>query len=247
MHRYGLAAAQLSRLRAAGIRITVAVDLVAASGGYLIACVADKVIASPFAYIGSIGVVAEFPNINRWLRKQDIDFLTVTAGKFKRTLTPFGEVTEEAKGKFEKDLIEVHDKFKQFVAYYRGQHRIPDTDVVSTGEVWLAVAAIDKGLVDELVTSDDYIRAKMLTHECVELSPVVSSRESLLGRIMADLSDALLDAADRRGLLQLPWPLANASPHFVQDVTTNVASQAKIPLDLENFALARATLPNNRP
>lgn len=151
---YGLCAAELERLRRAGLRLTVAVDEVAASGGYMMACVASKLIAAPFAYIGSIGVVAEFPNFNRVLKKYDVDYEQVTAGEFKRTMTTFGENTDEAREKFKEELKAVHEAFKNHVAKYR-----PGVDIskVGTGEHWLAIDAIKFGLIDELITSDEYI------------------------------------------------------------------------------------------
>ena len=154
VHAYGLAASQLQRIRDHGIPLTVAVDRVAASGGYLMACVADRIIAAPFAILGSIGVIAQIPNLNKVLKKNDIDFEQLTAGKYKRTLTIFGENTDEARQKMQEELEEVHTQFKEFVATRR-----PDMDIeaVATGEHWLGEKALALGLVDELRTSDDYL------------------------------------------------------------------------------------------
>ncbi len=154
---YGLCAAELERLKAKNIKLTVAVDEVAASGGYLMGCVADKIIAAPFAYVGSIGVVTEFPNFNRLLHKYDIDYEQVTAGEFKRTMTTFGENTEEARQHVKEELARIHDAFKNHVKKYR-----PNIDIekVANGEHWLASEAINLGLVDELKTSDQYIQEK---------------------------------------------------------------------------------------
>ncbi len=153
---YGLCASQLDRLRKAGIKLTVAVDEVAASGGYMMACVGDKILAAPFAYVGSIGVVTEFPNFNRLLKKYDIDYEQLTAGEFKRTMTMLGENTDEAREKMKSELHDIHVLFKNHVAKYRPNI---DIDKVATGEFWLASDAIKLGLVDELTTSDDYISA----------------------------------------------------------------------------------------
>lgn len=154
IHGYGLAASQLQRLRDHGIRLTVAVDKIAASGGYMMACVADQILAAPFAIIGSIGVVAQIPNFNRLLRKHDIDFELVTAGKFKRTLTMFGENTPSGREKFQADIDDAHALFKEFV----GQHRPRlDMERVGTGEYWFGTRALELGLVDALVTSDAYL------------------------------------------------------------------------------------------
>lgn len=142
VHGYGLAASQLERLRKGGIRLTVAVDKVAASGGYMMACVADRIVAAPFAIIGSIGVVAQIPNFHRLLKKNDIDVELHTAGQFKRTLTLFGENTEQGREKFREDLNETHELFKQFVHQQRPSL---DIDSVATGEHWFGSQAKEKG------------------------------------------------------------------------------------------------------
>ncbi|MEM7292965.1 MAG: protease SohB, partial [Pseudomonadota bacterium] len=154
VHAYGLAASQLQRIKDAGVTLTVCVDKVAASGGYMMACVANKLMAAPFAIIGSIGVVAQIPNFHRLLKKNDVDFELITAGEYKRTLTLFGENTEKGRAKFVEDIEEIHVLFKEFVAEQR-----PNLEVekVATGEIWFGQRAIDKQLVDELITSDEYI------------------------------------------------------------------------------------------
>ena len=159
VHSYGLASSQLARIRQAGIPLTICIDKVAASGGYMMACIGQKIISAPFAILGSIGVVAQLPNVNRLLKKHDIDYEVLTAGEYKRTLTVFGENTEKGREKFQQDLDITHQLFKNFVAKYRPQLAI---DEVATGEVWLGVAAVEKQLVDELQTSDEYLseRAK---------------------------------------------------------------------------------------
>ena len=158
VHGYGLAASQLARLKQKGIKLTVAVDKVAASGGYMMACVADKIVSAPFAIIGSIGVVAQIPNIHRLLKKHDVDVDVMTAGEFKRTVTVLGENTEKGKQKFQAELEETHQLFKQFVTQNRPHL---DVDKVATGEHWFGQQALDLQLVDELATSDDIILEKM--------------------------------------------------------------------------------------
>ena len=158
VHGYGLAASQLARLKQKGIKLTVAVDKVAASGGYMMACVADKIISAPFAIIGSIGVVAQIPNIHRLLKKHDVDVDVMTAGEFKRTVTVLGENTEKGKQKFQAELEETHQLFKQFVTQNRPHL---DVDKVATGEHWFGQQALALQLVDELATSDDIILEKM--------------------------------------------------------------------------------------
>lgn len=155
---YGLAAAQLERFKEKELNLTVAVDEVAASGGYLMACVANKIVAAPFAILGSIGVVAQLPNFHRLLDKYDIDFEQFTAGKYKRTVTMFGENTEEGKEKFKEELEEIHVIFKDYVAKHRPQVNI---DEIATGEHWLGTQALTLNLVDELQTSDAYLLSKL--------------------------------------------------------------------------------------
>ncbi|MCG9746920.1 protease SohB [Shewanella sp. Isolate8] len=154
VHGYGLAASQLDRLRSAQIPLTICVDKVAASGGYMMACVANTIYAAPFAIVGSIGVVAQIPNFNRLLKKHDIDYEQHTAGDFKRTLTLFGENTDEGRQKFQEELEETHVLFKAFISKYR-----PTLDIakVATGEHWYGQQALDLGLVDGLSTSDDVV------------------------------------------------------------------------------------------
>lgn len=154
VHGYGLAASQISRLKDAKIHTTVAVDKVAASGGYMMACVADKIISAPFAVIGSIGVVAQLPNINKLLKKNDIEVEQHTAGEYKRTLTVIGENTEEGRTKFKEELEETHVLFKDFVSEYRTDL---DIEKVATGESWYGKQALELGLVDQIQTSDDFI------------------------------------------------------------------------------------------
>ncbi|OCW94143.1 protease SohB [Alishewanella sp. HH-ZS] len=154
VHGYGLAASQLDRLKQQQIPLTVAVDKVAASGGYMMACVADKILAAPFAIIGSIGVIAQLPNFNRLLKKHDVDFEQFTAGEFKRTVTLFGENTDKGRQKFQQELEETHQLFKAFVARHRPALTL---DKVATGEHWFGYQALELGLIDEISTSDSYL------------------------------------------------------------------------------------------
>ncbi|NKF51752.1 protease SohB [Shewanella sp. WXL01] len=166
VHGYGLASSQLDRLRSADIPLSICIDKVAASGGYMMACVANKVYSAPFAIVGSIGVVAQLPNFNRLLKKHDIDYEQHTAGDFKRTLTVFGENTDEGRGKFQQELEETHVLFKEFVGKYR-----PDMDIakVATGEHWYGQQAIELGLVDEIATSDDLLLKFAKTHQVLRI------------------------------------------------------------------------------
>ena len=152
---YGLAAAQLQRIRDKHIPLTACIDQVAASGGYLMACVANRIIAAPFAIVGSIGVVAQLPNFHRWLKKNNIDVELLTAGEYKRTLTLLGENTDAGRKKFQSDLEKIHTIFRNYILSNRQTLNI---DEVATGEHWLASDALSLGLVDHLQTSDDYLQ-----------------------------------------------------------------------------------------
>ncbi len=193
VHGYGLAASQLQRVRSAGIRLTVAVDKVAASGGYMMACVADKIISAPFAIIGSIGVVAQIPNFHRLLQKNSIDVELHTAGQFKRTLTLFGENTEQGREKFRQDLDETHLLFKQFV---QSQRPALEIDSVATGEHWFGLQAKEKGLVDTIGTSDDFLIAAMENSEVILISYM--RRKRLIDRF----TGSIVEHCDR---LLLRW------------------------------------------
>lgn len=151
---YGLGASQLDRIRKKGIPLTVCIDKVAASGGYMMACVASKILAAPFAVVGSIGVVAQIPNFHRLLKEHKIDFELLTAGKFKRTLTIFGENTDEGREKFVEDIERIHDQFKGYVKLHRPKL---DIEAVATGETWSGNDAVENSLVDDLLTSDEYL------------------------------------------------------------------------------------------
>ncbi|MBL6734794.1 MAG: protease SohB [Shewanellaceae bacterium] len=166
VHGYGLAASQLARIREANIPLTVCIDKVAASGGYMMACVANTIVAAPFAIVGSIGVIAQIPNFNKVLKKHDVDFEQHTAGTFKRTLTMFGENTDDARQKFKQELEQTHDLFKQFVQRYRSQLEI---ETVATGEHWFGQQALDLNLIDDLKTSDDWIQQRALNRKVFEV------------------------------------------------------------------------------
>lgn len=177
VHGYGLAASQLQRLRSRGIPLTVAVDKVAASGGYMMACVAERIVAAPFSIVGSIGVVAQIPNFNRLLKRNDIDVELHTAGEYKRTLTLLGENTEAGREKFREDLNETHQLFKQFVHQMRPSL---DIDSVATGEHWFGTQALEKGLVDAIGTSDDLIMEQIETRQVIGIK--YAQRKGLMSR-----------------------------------------------------------------
>lgn len=166
VHGYGLAASQLNRLREHNIPLTVCVDKVAASGGYLMSCTAHKILAAPFAIIGSIGVVAQVPNFHQLLKKNNIQYKEYTAGEFKRTVSILGEITEKGEEKFVEQLEATHVLFKNFVQKFRPQL---DLHKVATGEYWYGEQALALGLVDEISTSDDYLLKKSETHKILQV------------------------------------------------------------------------------
>ena len=183
---YGLAASQLQRLRESKVRLTVAVDKVAASGGYMMACVADKIVAAPFSIIGSIGVVAQVPNFHRLLKRNDIDVELHTAGQYKRTLTLFGENTEQGREKFREDLNETHLLFKQFVHDMRPSL---DIDSVATGEHWYGTQALEKGLIDAVSTSDDLLIGLMKNHDVINVH--YTRRKKMMDRFTGSAANSL--------------------------------------------------------
>ncbi len=167
VHEHGFAASQLLRLKQHGLKLTVAVDKVAASGGYLMACVADRIVAAPFAIVGSIGVLAQLPNFHRWLEEKGIDFEQVTAGRYKRTLTLFGKNTDEGREKLQQELEDIHELFKSQIHEHRPQ---VDLERVATGEHWYGVRALELKLVDELRTSDDLLIEAAKSRDLYHLS-----------------------------------------------------------------------------
>lgn len=176
---YGLAASQLQRIRDKHIPLTVCIDKVAASGGYLMACVAQRIIAAPFAIIGSIGVVAQLPNFYRLLKKNDIDIELLTAGEYKRTLTMLGENTKAGRQKFQEDLDTIHLQFKDYIMKNRSQL---DINKIATGEYWLGKDALGLKLVDQLETSDSYLDNKMQTHQGFQIS--IKGKQSLADKLL---------------------------------------------------------------
>ena len=210
VHGYGLAAAQLVRLRDAGFHVTICVDKVAASGGYMMACIANEIISAPFAVVGSIGVVAQVPNFNRLLKEHNVDFELYTAGQYKRTVTMFGENTPEGKAKFEEELQQTHVLFKHFVEKYRPQLNV---DKVATGEHWYGQDALDLNLVDKLQTSDEYLLALLPQHDVY----VINTRKKAtlgekLGLQAAQMADSLIPAV----MNKVADTLAKANSTLVQ-------------------------------
>ncbi|CAH9059017.1 putative protease SohB [Pseudoalteromonas sp. CIP111854] len=186
VHGYGLAASQLNRVKQYGLPLTVCIDKIAASGGYMMACVADKIIAAPFAIVGSIGVIAQVPNFHKILKKNDVDFEQVTAGEYKRTLTMFGENTDKGREKFKAEIEHTHGLFKSFVAEHRQQL---DISQVATGEHWFATHAKTFNLVDEINTSDDVLMSLDKTHQLYKVS--YRSKKTLSEKVGLGVSAAV--------------------------------------------------------
>ena len=198
VHEHGLAASQLSRIRDRGIPLIVCVDKVAASGGYLMACVATKIYAAPFAILGSIGVLAQLPNFNRMLDSHGVDFEQITAGKHKRTVTMFGKNTDEDRAKLKEELEDVHTLFKDAIAKYRQDL---DLDKVATGEHWYGTRALELGLADELQTSDELLGERAAERDLyrVEYKIKQTLQKRLIGNVDGAI-DKALEAGWRRKL-----------------------------------------------
>ncbi|VUD47338.1 putative protease SohB [Thalassocella blandensis] len=194
VHSYGLAASQLKRITNKNIPLTICVDKVAASGGYMMACVADKIVSAPFAVIGSIGVLAQLPNFHRLLKKHDVDFELFTAGEYKRTITMFGENTEKGRQKFTEELEDTHVLFKDFI---KDNRPIVDVEKVATGEVWYGTRAIEQKLIDQIDTSDQYLfNAK----DDAELYEVNYTQKKSLPEKLGISAEAALDRVVTRWL-----------------------------------------------
>ena len=195
VHEHGLAASQLARIRDRNVPLTVCVDKVAASGGYLMACVATRICVAPFAILGSIGVIAQIPNFNRMLDSHGVDFEQVTAGKYKRTVTMFGQNTDEDRAKLKEELEDVHTLFKEAVAKYR-----PDLDLekVATGEHWYGSRAVALGLADEIRTSDELLNERARDRDIYAVAYKI--KQPLQKRLMGSIDGALekIDAASWR-------------------------------------------------
>jgi serine protease SohB len=188
---YGLAAAEILRLRERKVKVTALVDQVAASGGYMMAAAADRIVAAPFAVVGSIGVVAPIPNLHRLLKKNEIDFEEMTAGEYKRSVSMLGEITPAGREHFREKLDDTHQAFKAHVARLR-----PNADIarVANGDTWLASDALPLGLVDEIMTGDDWLFRARESARLVEIT--TEARKSLLQHLLGGMGVAAQRAAD---------------------------------------------------
>ena len=193
---YGLAAAELIRVRDAGLKLIVCVDKIAASGGYMMACTAHRIYSAPFAVVGSIGVIAQIPNVHKLLKKHNVDYEEVTSGEYKKTVSIFGEITEKGRAKFQEQIQDTHVLFKSWVHTYRPQLNV---EKVGTGEYWFGMRAIELNLVDEIKTSDQYLEEKMATHTVykVRFMPKKSFSEKISEAMSFSIAKAANTIADR--------------------------------------------------
>jgi serine protease SohB len=186
VHEHGFAASQLLRIKRRGLRLLIAIDKVAASGGYLMACVADHLMAAPFAIVGSVGVLAQLPNFHRLLEQKGVDFEQLTAGRYKRTLTVFGKNTEEGREKLQQEIEEVHELFKKQIQEHRPQ---VDLERIATGEHWYGVRALELKLVDEIRTSDDFLLEAAKDRDLYRVT--FRRRRSMLERLLGSAESVL--------------------------------------------------------
>ena len=203
VHSYGLAASQLNRITQQDIPLTIAVDAVAASGGYMMACIGNKILAAPFAIIGSIGVVAQLPNFHRLLKKNDIDFELFTAGEHKRTVTMFGENTDKGRQKFVEELEDTHELFKEFVAKHRPQVNV---NTVATGEIWYGQRALEQNLIDDIQTSDEYLMSQRKDSDIFSVHfAKKKSLQEKLGIAASVATDGVINRLSARFGSRHPW------------------------------------------
>lgn len=202
VHGYGLVSSQLQRIKDAGITLTVCVDKIAASGGYMIACLGDKIIAAPFSIIGSVGVVASVPNFNKLIKKNDVDYYQFTAGRYKRTVTLFGEITEDAKAKFKEELEETHVLFKNHIKKFRPK---VDVEAISTGEHWYGTRALELVLIDELGTLDSYVLKRTESRLVLQVSHV--PKKTITQKLSEGMSSIFKNSRD--ALLEEPSSTQN--------------------------------------
>jgi serine protease SohB len=191
VHEYGFCSSQLNRVKEAGVPLTICVDKVAASGGYMMAVVGHKILCAPFAIVGSIGVVAQVPNFNKLLKKNDINYTEYTAGEYKRTVSLLGEITPKGEEKFKEELEETHRLFKHFVGHHRPQLDLPK---IATGEHWYGTQALGLGLIDQIGTSDDYLLAKRKTADIFKVT--FKAKKNISEKLAESFSKSLISVSD---------------------------------------------------
>jgi len=215
VHGYVLAASQLKRIKDHKFPLTVCIDKVAASGGYMMACVADTILSAPFAIVGSIGVVFQLPNLHRFLKNKDIDYIQLTAGEYKRTVSLFGEISEKGKAKQLQDVEDMHKLFKEHV---RANRSSLDIDKVSTGEYWYGIRAKELNLVDRILTSDDYI-AQLLNDNKRVFKIKLSVHKNWVDKFSGKIESALKNSSLARKVLPKELPASTEMPpHFPEHI-----------------------------
>ena len=125
------------------------VEDVAASGGYWLACAADKIYLDESSIVGSIGVISASFGAHEFLNRQGFERRVYTAGKSKSMLDPFRPENPEDVERLKGSLEQIHEVFKTHVTSRRGGRLASDQDLF-TGEIWLGQKAIDVGLADHI-------------------------------------------------------------------------------------------------
>ena len=128
----------------------------------------------------------QIPNFNRFLKERGVDFEQITAGRFKRTLTLFGDITDEGREKLKEELQDVHELFRDQISEHRPH---VDMERVGTGEHWYAIRARELNLVDELRTSDDFLLESMKSRDVYWLTYL--RRKTLPERLMGTVENSL--------------------------------------------------------
>ncbi len=187
-HGYGHAYALLERLSASGLKVTACIDRIGASGGYLMALPADRILAGPFAIVGSVGVVAGIPNVKRLLEEKGVSYRLFVAGDKKRVVHFADDDGPEVREYMDEKLAGIHTQFLQAVEKHRGDR--VKLDEVRSGDHWSAEESVEKGLglVDELQTSAEYLLERNREVALVMIERRVDITERFAGYLAARLS-----------------------------------------------------------
>ena len=167
------------------VSVIAFVEDVAASGGYMLACAADEIVADPFSIVGSIGVVSAGFGFNRVIDKLGIDRRVYTAGTRKVMLDPFQPEKAEDVERLKAIQQDVHAAFSGLVKQRRGDVLTGDEETLFSGEFWAAPQAQELGLVDSIGEVRSFLRARY--GEKV-LTPVIEQRAGFLGRRVPGLT-----------------------------------------------------------
>ena len=139
----------LKRAREKGKPVVASIGSLGASGGYYIACAADKIVADPGSVTGSIGVIMQFPVIRDLLRKLGIDYEVIKSGEFKDIASPLRPMTDKERRLLKEVILDVYSQFVDVVAESRG---LPKDSVlkIADGRILSGRQAYELGLVDTL-------------------------------------------------------------------------------------------------